>query len=138
MGGVLVHDPRSIDTLAADAYIARMQILISGSSIAGPALAFWMRRYGAETAPENGTEMKPDGTLSQESRGRVAACSHCSRSFVRVGRSRLRSAKRIGGERLYELVRASSEVAIAEVRACGCGGLLARRVVEGAADCEDE
>jgi 2-polyprenyl-6-methoxyphenol hydroxylase-like FAD-dependent oxidoreductase len=46
--GVLVHRTRFIDTSDANAYTARMHILISGSSIAGPALAYWLHTYGID------------------------------------------------------------------------------------------
>ncbi|MFT3765962.1 MAG: FAD-dependent monooxygenase [Minicystis sp.] len=46
MAGVLVHRGPNIDGRTSRAYTVRMNVLISGASIAGPALAFWLSRRG--------------------------------------------------------------------------------------------
>ena len=60
--GVLVHAVQFIDTRRARAHNERMRILISGSSIAGPALAFWLQRYGIDvTVVERAPALRPGG-----------------------------------------------------------------------------
>jgi 2-polyprenyl-6-methoxyphenol hydroxylase-like FAD-dependent oxidoreductase len=43
-------------------YMKNKRILISGASVAGPALAFWLRRYGFDTTVvERAPAVRPGG-----------------------------------------------------------------------------
>ncbi|NED85544.1 FAD-dependent oxidoreductase, partial [Streptomyces sp. SID11233] len=53
--------------------LAGLRVLVSGASVAGPAVAFWLDRYGAEvTVVEKAPELRPGG-FAVDFRGAVHA-----------------------------------------------------------------